>query len=63
MESVKHLSPFYAVTTQLRPGDLGALAAEGVQTIIKNSFAERRGRATSRRACSSPRAAERLGVT
>ncbi|WP_018718989.1 TIGR01244 family sulfur transferase [Arhodomonas aquaeolei] len=36
METRKPLSPFYAVTTQLRASDLGALAAEGVQTVINN---------------------------
>ncbi|WP_435104235.1 TIGR01244 family sulfur transferase [Arhodomonas sp. AD133] len=36
MNTVKALTPFYAVTDQLQPGDIGTLAAASYRTIINN---------------------------
>ena len=36
MESLKHLTPFIAVASQLQPGDMGILAAAGFRSVINN---------------------------
>ncbi|WP_240922985.1 beta-lactamase hydrolase domain-containing protein, partial [Metapseudomonas otitidis] len=36
MDSIKRLTPFIAVSTQLQPTDMGTLAAAGYRCVINN---------------------------